>query len=61
MGNWTCFSLLGVAAILVAFLWYKLGSSSEYRETVQDGESEIDSVAAEDVKDGKKGIKVVSD
>ena len=30
-GLWTLFAMLGAAALIVAFLWYKLGSSSEYR------------------------------
>ncbi|GAA6006725.1 hypothetical protein JCM11491_003158 [Sporobolomyces phaffii] len=31
MGNWVSFSLVGVAALIVVFLWYMLGSSSEYK------------------------------
>lgn len=31
MGNWTCFALMGLAGVCVCFLWYKLGSSSEYQ------------------------------
>ncbi|KAI5476239.1 hypothetical protein MNV49_007939 [Pseudohyphozyma bogoriensis] len=32
MGNWTCFSLMGFALVIVLFLWFMLGSSSEYRD-----------------------------
>ncbi|GAA5902321.1 uncharacterized protein JCM6883_001368 [Sporobolomyces salmoneus] len=31
MGNWTSFSLVVVAALIVVFLWYMLGASSEYK------------------------------
>lgn len=31
MGNWTSFALVGFAALIVCFLWYMLGSSSEYQ------------------------------
>ena len=31
MGNWTSFSLLCLAALIVVFLWYMLGASSEYK------------------------------
>ena len=30
-GLWTLFAMLGTAAVLVGYLWYRLGSSSEYR------------------------------
>lgn len=30
-GNWTSFALVGLAAFIVCFLWYMLGSSSEYK------------------------------
>jgi len=30
-GLWTLFSMLACAALIVGFLWYKLGASSEYR------------------------------
>jgi hypothetical protein len=30
-GLWTLFAMLGTAAVLVCYLWYRLGSSSEYR------------------------------
>ena len=31
MGNWISFALVGLAALIVCFLWYMLGSSSEYK------------------------------
>lgn len=31
MGNWTSFALVGFAALIVCFLWYMLGGSSEYK------------------------------
>lgn len=30
-GLWTLFAMLGTAAALVCYLWYRLGGSSEYR------------------------------
>ncbi|WWD00945.1 hypothetical protein V866_007883 [Kwoniella sp. B9012] len=35
-GLWTLFAMLGTAVLLTGVLWYKLGSSSEYRIPVQD-------------------------
>lgn len=34
MGNWTVCAMLFSAALIVGFLWYKLGASSEYREAI---------------------------
>ena len=30
MGLWTCFGFMAASGVLVAFLWWRLGSSSEY-------------------------------
>lgn len=35
-GLWTLFAMLGTSAILVGILWYRLGSSAEYREAEPD-------------------------
>jgi len=51
-GLWTLFAMLGTAAVLVCYLWYRLGSSSEYRgpseeQKQQDfgGKGDIESLA----------------
>lgn len=31
MGNWTCFALLAMSGVIVSFVWWRLGGSSEYR------------------------------
>ncbi|GAA6062885.1 hypothetical protein JCM10212_002107 [Sporobolomyces blumeae] len=33
MGNWTCFALVVFAALIVVFLWFMLGSSSDYKDS----------------------------
>ncbi len=51
MGNWTSFALVGLAALIVCFLWYMLGSSSEYKGSdslVDITEVNQGAVAAED-------------
>ncbi|GAA5883702.1 hypothetical protein JCM16303_004778 [Sporobolomyces ruberrimus] len=55
MGNWTSFSLIGVAALIVVFLWFMLGSSSEYKgsDSLVDI-TEIDQATGEEDKE-KKG------
>jgi len=51
-GLWTLFAMLGTAAVIVCYLWYRLGSSSEYRgpseeQKQQDfgGKGDIESLA----------------
>ncbi|WVR05046.1 hypothetical protein IAU60_002058 [Kwoniella sp. DSM 27419] len=39
-GLWTLFAMLGLAAVMVGGLWFKLGASSEYR-----GDAPVDEVA----------------
>ncbi|GJN89408.1 hypothetical protein Rhopal_002388-T1 [Rhodotorula paludigena] len=57
MGNWTCFALVGLAALVVCFLWFRLGSSSEYKDTFVGvagegaGEVEKDDAEAGPVKE----------
>ena len=41
MGNWTCFALMGLAGVCVCFLWYKLGSSSEYQGSVEQEDASV--------------------
>lgn len=41
-GLWTLFGFLGAAAFIVGFLWYKLGSSSEYRGFIEEEQPEED-------------------
>ncbi|GAA5984017.1 hypothetical protein JCM5350_004993 [Sporobolomyces pararoseus] len=55
MGNWTSFGLLGFAAIIVVFLWFMLGGSSEYKgsESLVDI-TEIDQRMAVDEEKEKK-------
>lgn len=59
MGNWTCFGLLGLSAVIVVFVWWKCGSSSEYRPqgAVVLAEDEENAVTAKD-KDEKDEDKV---
>ncbi|GAA5865042.1 hypothetical protein JCM3774_003948 [Rhodotorula dairenensis] len=59
MGNWTSFALVGFAALIVCFLWYMLGGSSEYKgsdslvditevnesATIEDDKEKLESVA----------------
>ena len=50
-GLWTLFAMLGTAAVLVCYLWYRLGSSSEYRGPSEEqkqefgGKGDIESLA----------------
>jgi hypothetical protein len=59
MGNWTSFGLLGVAAAIVVFLWYMLGSSSEYKgsDSLIDI-TEVDQRSAVDEEKEKKNSVV---
>ncbi|GAA5836050.1 hypothetical protein JCM5353_003494 [Sporobolomyces roseus] len=55
MGNWTCFAMLGLAGLIVCFLWYMLGSSSEYKGS----NSTIDVTETEAVEEEEKDKKRV--
>jgi len=46
-GNWTVFAFLVVAVGMTCYLWFKLGSSSEYRTPVRDDSSSEDAVAVQ--------------
>ncbi|WRT67568.1 uncharacterized protein IL334_004540 [Kwoniella shivajii] len=39
-GLWTLFAMLGASIVLTGGLWYKLGSSSEYRDRLEEVEDE---------------------
>jgi len=52
MGNWTCFALLALSGLIVCFVWWRIGGSSDYR-----GSSSFLGVADE-TTDGKTGLEV---
>jgi len=41
-GLWTLFSMLAAAALIVGFLWYKLGASSEYRGGLEEPQEVVE-------------------
>jgi hypothetical protein len=60
MGNWTAFGMLVFAFFLTAILWYRLGSSSEYRDNLFEKEAEeepeivsVDAGGVGDIEDKK--------
>ncbi len=57
-GLWTLFAMLGAAALIVGFLWYMLGSSSEYRGGLDIDEVEEEEVVDESAKKVDEGITV---
>ncbi|TNY17115.1 phthalate transporter [Rhodotorula diobovata] len=67
MGNWTCFALLGLAALITCALWFLLGGSSEYKgsasfvgvagENGLEVEDKLDEEASK-IKEADAGIRV---
>lgn len=58
-GLWTLFAMLGASVFMTAFLWWKLGSSSEYRGTGSVERFEEFEEVAEDKKDQTKDTSEV--
>ncbi|KAM0746369.1 MFS transporter-like protein [Meredithblackwellia eburnea MCA 4105] len=63
MGLYTCLGFIILSIINQLFLWYMLGSSSEYKTSPNSGSNELDgasSTGGEDVKDREKGSQEFS-
>ncbi|WVQ99099.1 hypothetical protein IAU59_006231 [Kwoniella sp. CBS 9459] len=59
-GLWTLFAMLGATVFIIMLLWYKLGSSSEYRMSPSEGSEQVGEVVLNKMIPGS-GLKPETD